>query len=75
MHGCHGTLFGLMEKFLDAFYGAHEGCAAGYVDGFGGGGASVGGGDWGVGDGAFLDTGICWVFSMLADWFYVGLGM
>lgn len=47
-----------MEQLLDAFYGAHEGRAAGYVDGFGGGGAGVGGGDWGVRDGAFLDAGV-----------------
>lgn len=50
-----------MEELLDAFYGTHEGCAAGYVDGFGDGGAGVGGGNWGVRDRAFLDTGICFI--------------
>lgn len=59
MDGGHGALFGLVEEFLDAFDGAHEGGAAGDVDGFRGGGAGVGGGDWGVGDGAFLDAGVC----------------
>lgn len=59
MYGGHCAFLSLLQELLDAFYGAHEGRAAGYVDGFGGGGAGVGGGDWGVRDGAFLDAGVC----------------
>lgn len=59
MHGGHRAFLGLVQKFLNAFYGAHERGAARYVDGLWDGGVGVGGRDCGVRDGAFLDAGIC----------------